>query len=187
MNPIVIKEKSVMDQQLDNLDLRRMIVKYRVASPDSTQELDAYNEEKKKLRKYFEKLSCRFCLTIDEMLFEDDYYCITVNFIDDDWKLKRNIISLIRDTGDDQIASKCLEKVLLEWEIINNISSMVKSYCYTDKWYVNVGEIRFIGQGSLLSDCKFYFHGFFDFYMSRSCFENEMDPVLYDHMSRIFN
>ncbi|TXG68882.1 hypothetical protein EZV62_003817 [Acer yangbiense] len=146
MNPIAIKEKSVMDQQLDNWDLTRMIAKYCVASLDSTQELHVYNEERKKLCKYFEKLSCRFCLTIDKLLFEDDYNCITVYFIDDDWKLKRNIISLVRFIGDDQIASKCLKKVLLEWEINNNISSMVKNAYFSDMWYVNVRENRFIGQ-----------------------------------------
>ncbi|KAK0597976.1 hypothetical protein LWI29_030430 [Acer saccharum] len=125
MDPIAIKEKSVMDQQLDNWDLARMIVKYGVKSLNSTQELDAYNEERKKLCKYFEKLSCRFWLTIDKVpRWNDFYFCFTVYFIDDDWKLKRNIIGFSHK-DDDQTALECLKKVLLEWGINKNISSMV--------------------------------------------------------------
>ncbi|TXG68873.1 hypothetical protein EZV62_003808 [Acer yangbiense] len=151
MNPIAIEKKSVMDQQLDNLDLTRMILKYCVASLDSTQELHAYNEERKKLCKYFEKLLCRFCLTIDKVptWINEFYFCFTVYFIDDDWKLKRNIIGFIH-TGDDQTALKCLKKVLLEWGINKNISSMVNNTLYYDMWNVNEREIPFIGQGSLL-------------------------------------
>ncbi|TXG68888.1 hypothetical protein EZV62_003823 [Acer yangbiense] len=140
MNPIAIQEKSVMYQQLDNLDLTRIIFKYGVMSLNSTQELQAYNEERKKLRKYSEKLSCRFCLTIDEVLIWNDFYfCFMVYFIDDDWKLKRNIIGFSH-TGDDQTALKCLKNVLLEWGI-NNISSMVKNDDYSDKCIVDLLEI----------------------------------------------
>ncbi|TXG68886.1 hypothetical protein EZV62_003821 [Acer yangbiense] len=189
MNPIAIKEKSVMDQQLDSLDLTRMIVKYCVTSLDSLQELHAYNEERKKLRKYFEKLLCRFCLTIDEVPPSKDYYiCFTVYFIDDDWKLKRNIISLVRFIEDDQIASKCLKKVLLELEINNNISSMVKNAYHSDMWYVNVRENRFIGQGSLLFNGKLLcIDSLKDICYLHPSMLFDIKWILHDRMSKIFN
>ncbi|KAK0597313.1 hypothetical protein LWI29_023986 [Acer saccharum] len=188
MNPIAIKEKSVMDQQLDNWDLTRMIVKYCVASLDSTQELHAYNEERKKLCKYFEKLSCRFCLIINELRLDNDYNCITVNFIDDDWKLKRNIIGFSH-TDDDQTASKCLKKELPEWGINKNISSIVKDTCYRDTWwYVNGREIPFICQGSLLFNGTLLYIESLEY---RSLFWpfvlSNIKWILHRRMSKIFN
>ncbi|KAI9161114.1 hypothetical protein LWI28_014524 [Acer negundo] len=189
MNPIAIKEKSVMDQQSDNLDLTRMIVKYCVMSIDSLQELDFYYEERKKLRKYFEKLSCRFCLTIDEVpILKNNYTCFKVYFIDDDWKLKQYIISLVRFLGDDQTALKCLKKVLLEWGINNNISSMVKNAYFNDMWYFNVRENRFISHGLLLFNGKLLcidsLQNLSDLYTSVL---SNFKGILHGRMSKIFN
>ncbi|TXG68880.1 hypothetical protein EZV62_003815 [Acer yangbiense] len=187
MNPIAIKEKSVMDQQLDNWDLTRMIVKYSVMSLDSTQELHAYNEERKKLCKYFEKLSCRFCLTIDKVLrWTGFYFCFMVYFIDYDWKLKRNIIGFCR-TDDDQIVLKCLKKELLEWGINKNISSMVSNAFYYNTWYVNGREIPFIGQGSLLfNDTLLCIDSFENIcYSCRTLFN--IKKTLHCRISKIFN
>ncbi|KAH7565861.1 hypothetical protein JRO89_XS08G0027600 [Xanthoceras sorbifolium] len=85
--------------------------------------MDVYNQEKEKLYKYFEKFSCRFSLTIDEVEFEDNYTCLRVHFTDDDWNLEERIIGL-KHIEDNKNFKKYLKNVLLEWGIHNNISSV---------------------------------------------------------------
>ncbi|KAL5781258.1 hypothetical protein ACOSP7_006287 [Xanthoceras sorbifolium] len=138
---IAIKEKTVMDQQLSHLDTTRMKIKQGITSPNSINAadiMDVFNQEKEKLRKYFEKLSCRFSLTIDEVIFDDDYAYLTVYFIDDDWKLKNKIISF--GHTQDKNFEKYLKIVLLEWGIENNIFSMIKfQSLHHDNWFRSQG------------------------------------------------
>ncbi|KAK3204742.1 hypothetical protein Dsin_018788 [Dipteronia sinensis] len=97
-----------------------------VTSPDSIEAaniIDVYNEEKEKLSQYLKKLSSGVCLTVAENIL--GYTCLTVCFIDDDWKLKNKLIAFKR-IKQDQNAVKFLKSELLEWRIDNNISSMVK-------------------------------------------------------------
>ncbi|KAL5781253.1 hypothetical protein ACOSP7_006282 [Xanthoceras sorbifolium] len=140
---IAIKEKAVMDQQLSHLDTTRMIIKQGIGSVDSinaTDIMDVYYQEKEKIRKYFEKLRCRFSLTVDQMRFGDDYSCLTVCFIDDDWKLKKKIISF-EYIKDNQNFVRHLKNVLLEWGIKNDISSMI-NMTYHDKYVISANEIE---------------------------------------------
>ncbi|KAH7572910.1 hypothetical protein JRO89_XS03G0032300 [Xanthoceras sorbifolium] len=138
-----IKEKAVMDQQLNHLDTTRMIIKRGIRSGDSINAadiMDVYNLEKEKLRKYFKKLRCRFYLKADEVRYGGDYSCLTVSFIDDDWKLKKKIISFkhieaVHNFGE------YLKNVLLEWGIKNDISSMI-NMTYHDKYVISANEIE---------------------------------------------
>ncbi|KAL5784176.1 hypothetical protein ACOSQ2_006568 [Xanthoceras sorbifolium] len=140
---IAIKEKTVMDQQLSHLDMTRMIIKQRITSQISINAadiMDVYYQEKEKLRKYFEKLSCRFSLTIDKVEFRDKCAYLMVCFIDDDWKLKKKIISF-EHIEDNQNFGKALKNMLLEWGIENNISSMIKfQTIYHDKCVISSNE-----------------------------------------------
>ncbi|KAL5784170.1 hypothetical protein ACOSQ2_006562 [Xanthoceras sorbifolium] len=140
-----IKEKAVMDQQLNHLDTTRMIIKRGIRSGDSINAadiMDVYNLEKEKLRKYFKKLRCRFYLTADEVRYGGDYSCLTVSFIDDDWKLKKKIISFkhieaVHNFGE------YLKNVLLEWGIdmtrcvMINMTHYVNSFIEREIWFSN--------------------------------------------------
>ncbi|KAK3210742.1 hypothetical protein Dsin_015448 [Dipteronia sinensis] len=148
--------------------------------------IHVYNEEKEKLRIYFEKLNSRCCLIINKVLYRK-YTYFMVHFIDDDWKLKEKIISFKCIEGD-QIM-EVLKNVLSEWGIYNNISSMVIDG-YSNKYVMSSNEREnwFSGQGSLLSNSKLLC--FLDLeYISIICsdFISSITKVLYDRMNTIFN
>ncbi|KAK0599483.1 hypothetical protein LWI29_005717 [Acer saccharum] len=174
---------SVMDQHLDRV---KMLIKKQCYQdlPD-IDIINVYEEEKEKLRMYFEKLCCRFSLMIKNMT-DGKYTSFVVRFIDDDWKLEEKIIGFkCIERGENM---RVLKNVLLDLGIYNNISSMVTvddSDIYvlsSDK-----GENRFSGEGSLLSICKFCVLGLD--YIDQTCsrFEDLMGKVLYEHMSKICN
>ncbi|KAH7572916.1 hypothetical protein JRO89_XS03G0033000 [Xanthoceras sorbifolium] len=180
---IAIKEKTVVDQQLSHLDTTRMIIKQGIPAPNSINAadiMDVYNQEKEKLRKCFEKLSCRFSLKIDQVGFSCSYACLTVCFIDDDWKLKKKIIG-IEYIEDDQNFGEHLKNVLLEWGIENNISFMINMTCH-DKYVISSNEREnwFSGQGVHVApiDC-----------ICDVCDEglDKIKRSLYDYMSEILN
>ncbi|KAK0572368.1 hypothetical protein LWI29_030570 [Acer saccharum] len=185
-------ENSVMDQPLNHMDRAKMLIKkssWFLPLPDSIEGdviIRVYNEEKEKLRICFEKLHCRFCLIISNVLF-GKYTCFMVQFIDDDWKLKEKIISFKCIEGD-QIM-EVLKNVLSEWGIYNNISSMVIDG-HSDKYVMSSNEREnwFNSQGSLLFNSKLLC--FIDFeYISIICsdFISNIMKVLYDRMNTIFN
>ncbi|KAH7510600.1 hypothetical protein JRO89_XSUnG0259600 [Xanthoceras sorbifolium] len=144
---IAIKEKAVMNQQLSHLDTTRMII-ISGGSLNASDIMDVYNQDKEKLRKYFEKPRCRFSLTVDRVGILTGYIVLGVCFIDDDWKLKKEIISFER-IEDDQNSGKLLKNVLLEWGIENNISFMI-NLTYDDKYVISSNEIEHWFNGQVL-------------------------------------
>ncbi|KAK2639718.1 hypothetical protein Ddye_027513 [Dipteronia dyeriana] len=178
---------SVTDQQLNHLDRVKMFIKqWPRFSPNPVPVVDAadiinvYNEEKEKLRKYFEKLSCRFSLTITDVGCRK---CtgFMVRFIDDDWKLREKFIGLKCIEGDQHM--EVIKNVLSDLGIDNKISSMVTDDD-SDKYFLSSDERdnRFSGQGSLLSNCKFCIR---NFYIVCQNLEEVMLEVLYGRMSKI--
>ncbi|KAH7565860.1 hypothetical protein JRO89_XS08G0027500 [Xanthoceras sorbifolium] len=150
-NPVAIKENNVI---LDHLDATRLLIEGGELSPNSielAELMDVYNQDKEKLCKYFQRLSCRFSLTINQVQNEDNIY-LMVHFIDDDWNLKELIIGL-KLIEDNQDFKKYLKNVLLEWGIHNNISSMVK-IPNDDTYVMSCNEIVnwFSSQGVLSRD-----------------------------------
>ncbi|KAK0600517.1 hypothetical protein LWI29_015758 [Acer saccharum] len=181
---------SVTDQQLNYLDWARTCIKqWYPGLPNLVGDADiinVYNEEKEKLRIYFEKLNCHFSLMIINTRDGKDTWFV-VHFIDDDWKLEEKMIGFKCIEGDQNM--KVLKNVLLDLGIDNKISSMVIDGDDSDIYVLSSDESenRFSGQGSLLSNCKFCVRDFSQIDMNCPDFDEEMDPVLYDHMSEIFN
>ncbi|KAK0578924.1 hypothetical protein LWI29_018464 [Acer saccharum] len=188
-------EISVMGQQLNCLDRVKILIKQSSSfepvpkSIEAADIINVYNEEKEKLRKYFEKLPCRLSLRINteyKSLFEK-YICFSVGFIDDDWKLNEKIISL-KCLGGDPIM-KILKNVLSEWGIDNNISYMIlDGYSYHE--YVmssNERENWFSSQGSLLFNGKLFCIRDFNYIIGiySDCMD-EIEDVLYYRTNEIF-
>ncbi|KAK0602462.1 hypothetical protein LWI29_033643 [Acer saccharum] len=84
---------------------------------------------------------------------------------------------------------KVLKNVLLDLGIDNKISSMATDGDDSDIYVLSSDESenRFSSQVSILSNCKFCIRNFYDIDMTCPDFVNEKDPVLCDHMSKIFN
>ncbi|TXG67601.1 hypothetical protein EZV62_008876 [Acer yangbiense] len=180
---------SATDQQLNHLDRAKMLIKqcyWDLPNPiRDTDIINIYNEEKEKLRIYFEELCCRFSLMIRNMA-DGKCTCFMVSFIDDDWKLKEKIIGFKCIEGDQNM--KVLKNVLLDLGIDNKISSMVTDGD-SDIYVLSSDkrENRFSCQGSLLSNCKLCVRDFYDIDITCPGFFGEMEKVLHDHMSKISN
>ncbi|KAI9199098.1 hypothetical protein LWI28_027438 [Acer negundo] len=166
-------ENSVMDQQLNCIETAHII--------------NVYNEEKKKLRIYFDKLPCRLSLMIDTGISRfGRYICFSVHFIDEDWKLKEKIISWKRIGGDPIM--KILKNVLSEWRIDNNISYMILDHnSYDVVMSSNERENWFSSQGSLLFNGKLFCIRDFNF-ISFICPYSyvRIEGFLNDRMKEIF-
>ncbi|KAL5820396.1 hypothetical protein ACOSQ3_022278 [Xanthoceras sorbifolium] len=179
-NPVAIKENNVI---LDHLDATRLLIEGGELSPNSielVELMDVYNQDKEKLCKYFQRLSCRFSLTINQVQNEDNIY-LMVHFIDDDWNLKELIIGL-KLIEDNQDFKKYLKNVLLEWGIHNNISSMVK-IPNDDTYVMSCNEIVnwFSSQGSLPFNNKLLYVDPIG-YISDKC-----NGLLYDFKEPLYN
>ncbi|XP_022722279.1 uncharacterized protein LOC111279589 [Durio zibethinus] len=113
---------SSFDQDKSSMDVARMIIKhqcplnmveyeffsiflknlqpmFKLQSQEalSSNIIHVYQEEKRKLVQNFDKLSCRFNLTISLWVHDLEktaYCCYTVQFIDDNWELKKKILAL---------------------------------------------------------------------------------------------
>lgn len=90
--PVVIKENCEIDQ----VDLVKMVIKRGLTLKSIKDDIrHLYRVEKEKLRRCLSQLSCRISLTIDALWIPfDNYLCLTVYFIDDNWELKNKIVSL---------------------------------------------------------------------------------------------
>ncbi|CAH9100269.1 unnamed protein product [Cuscuta europaea] len=77
-------------------------------------------EERRKLKSSLSNLSCRVCLTTDTWTSGQNlsYMCLTVHFIDDEWKLHKRILNFCPIAGHSgELIGKAVEKCLIEWEI----------------------------------------------------------------------
>ncbi|GLT34616.1 hypothetical protein SLA2020_091230 [Shorea laevis] len=108
--------------------------------------LHLYNKEKQKLLRYFDELSSRFNLTVN--LWEDDTKeivncCLTVQFIDDSWTLKKKILSFERLKHDFDAASLCeiFKRVLLDWNIKEKTCSLTVHSSLSNVEIVHDGKI----------------------------------------------
>lgn len=120
----VLAEKSMIDQQLINHTHVAKTTKHGITSLNSRKDdiLRIFNAQKEELRRCFEKISCRFSLTIDRLPESNLHYLsLKAHFIDDDWKLKKAIISYRIDRH----FWESLKDLLLDWRIDKNVCSIV--------------------------------------------------------------
>ena len=165
-NPIVIDRNSVFDEEKSSLDVVRMIIKhgyplnmieherfsifvenlqprFKLPSRDTLKAgiLLVYGEEKEKLRKYFEMLSCRFHLILNFLTCHDKknrYCCFTLQFSEDGLKLKKKILalkSLENCTG--ETLCEMVKVLLLEWKINKKLCSITVEHSSSNEKMVH--------------------------------------------------
>uniref|UniRef100_A0A7N2MTB6 BED-type domain-containing protein n=1 Tax=Quercus lobata TaxID=97700 RepID=A0A7N2MTB6_QUELO len=145
--PIVIDRNSVFDEEKSSLDVVRMIIKhgyplnmieherfsifvenlqprFKLPSRDTLKAgiLRVYGEEKEKLRKYFEMLSCCFHLILSFLTChgkKNRYCCFTLQFSEDGLKLKKKILALksLENNHTGETLCETVKGLLLEWKI----------------------------------------------------------------------
>ena len=162
-NPIVIDRNSVFDEEKSSLDVVRMIIKhgypwnmieherfsifvenlqprFKLPSRDTLKAgiLLVYGEEKEKLRKYFEMLSCRFHLILNFLTCHDKnnrYCCFTLQFSEDGLKLKKKILALksLENNYTGETLYEMVKGLLLEWNIDKKLCSITVEHSSSNK------------------------------------------------------
>ncbi|KAK9997349.1 hypothetical protein SO802_022035 [Lithocarpus litseifolius] len=166
-NPIVIDRNSVFDEEKSNLDVVRMIIKhgyplnmigheyfsifvknlqpgFKLPSQDTLKVgiLRVYGEEKEKLRKYFEMLSCCFHLILSFLTChgkKNRYCCFTLQFSEDGLKLKKKILALksLENNYTGETLCEMVKDLLLEWKIDKNLCSITVEHSSSNKKMVH--------------------------------------------------
>ncbi|XVE81008.1 hypothetical protein DITRI_Ditri15bG0028000 [Diplodiscus trichospermus] len=88
-----------------------------------------YKEEKDRLLEDFDKLSCRFNLTITLWTHDHEkttYCCYAVQFIDDNWELKKKILALkcLGNQVDKRIFYESFRSFLVDWNFNQKLCSL---------------------------------------------------------------
>ncbi|KAJ6749551.1 hypothetical protein OIU85_000213 [Salix viminalis] len=115
-------------------------------------------QEKEKLIKYFDSLSCLLSLTLELWSSNDRmmiYCCLTVHFIDDGWQLKKKILAFrkLRYNYDMGTVHEFIKSVLAEWRINKNVRFILLDI--TPPKEHMIGELR-----SKVSDITIHGHLF---------------------------
>lgn len=90
--------------------------------------MDLYLQEKDKMYAYFKTLQCRLSATMDMWTSNQNkgYMCVTVHWVDDDWRIQKRIINFFhvpgRHTGENM--SHTLSSCMLKWNIEKKIFSL---------------------------------------------------------------
>ncbi|KAK7816027.1 putative ac transposase [Quercus suber] len=156
----------MFDEEKSSLDVVRMIIKhgyplnmieherfsifvenlqprFKLPSLDTLKAdiLRVYREEREKLRKYFEMLSCRFHLILNFLTCHDKknrYCCFTLQFSEDGLKLKKKILalkSLENCTG--ETLCEMVKGLLREWKINKKLCSITVEHSSSNKKMVH--------------------------------------------------
>ncbi|KAF3967981.1 hypothetical protein CMV_008075 [Castanea mollissima] len=166
-NPIVIDRNFVFDEEESSLDVVRMIIKhgyplnmieherfsifvknlqprFKLPSRDTLKAgiLRVYGEEKEKLRKYFEMLSCGFHLILNFLTCHDKknrYCCFTLQFSEDGLKLKKKILALksLENYYTGETLCEMVKGLLLEWKINKKLCSITVEHSSSNKKMVH--------------------------------------------------
>ncbi|OMO87952.1 putative Zinc finger, BED-type [Corchorus capsularis] len=146
---------SSFDQERSRMDVARMIIKhqyplnivedeffsiflknlqpmFKLQSQEalSSDILCVYREEKGRLIEYFDKISCRLNLTISLWTCELEkitYCCFAVQFVDDNWVLKRKIIAF-KTLGYEKLEARTFvgdfKSLLVDWNFDKKLCSL---------------------------------------------------------------
>uniref|UniRef100_A0A803MKN7 BED-type domain-containing protein n=1 Tax=Chenopodium quinoa TaxID=63459 RepID=A0A803MKN7_CHEQI len=96
---------------------------------------ETYLTEKRKLKNVLKRCNSRVSLTTDTWtsIQQINYMCLTVHFIDNDWKLHKRILNfcpISSHKGDD--IGKEIEKCLLDWGVENIMCITIDNACSND-------------------------------------------------------
>ncbi|XVF37632.1 hypothetical protein REPUB_Repub20aG0026200 [Reevesia pubescens] len=146
--------ESSFDQDRSSMDVARMIIKlqyplnvvqdeffnilfknlqpmFKLQSQEalSSDIVRVYKEEKGRLLEYFPKLSCRFNLTMSLWAHDIEkitYCCYSVQFIDENWELKKKILALkiFGHEFDTRIFYESFKSLLVDWNFDKKVCSL---------------------------------------------------------------
>ncbi|XP_010256082.1 PREDICTED: zinc finger BED domain-containing protein RICESLEEPER 2-like isoform X2 [Nelumbo nucifera] len=123
--------------------------------------LKLYKQEKEKLYKYLDTLSCRFSITIDMWTSTQrlSYCAVTVHYINNAWQLNHKIIAFtaMRSPYDGKTLCRVIMDVALDWNIDKKLFSITTDTISNND--VMVKELKkHLNDRSLLPLCGDLFH-----------------------------
>ncbi|KAL4310413.1 hypothetical protein GQ457_01G034900 [Hibiscus cannabinus] len=116
-----------------------------------------YKEEKDKLRLYFDRIPCKFNITVNlwkNSRGKTTYCCLIAHFIDDDWELKAKILTLkpLEHIHDTKALGGIIRSSVAEWNISQKVCSItVDNSALDDDMVQQIKETCLSDQDSLSS------------------------------------
>ncbi|CAA0820254.1 Unknown protein [Striga hermonthica] len=124
--------------------------------------MDMYTEEKDKLYDLMKKMPSRFSATMDVWILcqNKSYMCVTLHWIDDDWKIQKRIVALFhlegRHTG--HRLAQAFTEVLVKWFVEKKMFALTLDNASNNLVAVTdiIEDFKLNGNGSLVCDGIFF-------------------------------
>ena len=124
--------------------------------------MDKYLEEKETLYAHLKTFQCRFSATMDMWTScqNKGYMCVTIHWIDDNWRMQKRIIGFFNVKGRHTGAklSETFTEVMVKWYIENRLFALTLDNASSNEVAVNdiISDLKENGNGSLVCDGMFF-------------------------------
>jgi hypothetical protein len=124
--------------------------------------MDKYLEEKEALYAYLKTMQCRFSATMDMWTScqNKGYMCVTIHWIDDDWRMQKRIIGFFNVKGRHTGAklSETFTEVMVNWYIEKRVFALTLDNASSNEVAVNdiISDLNENGSDSLVCDGMFF-------------------------------
>ena len=107
--------------------------------------IEIYEKERKKMNEMLDKLPGKISLSVDVWTAVGDveYLCLTANYIDESWQLRRRILNFIRNDRlhTEDMLSEAVMTCLMDWDIDRKLFSLILDSCSTcDNIAIRISE-----------------------------------------------
>ncbi|XP_057726375.1 zinc finger BED domain-containing protein RICESLEEPER 2-like [Arachis stenosperma] len=107
--------------------------------------IEIYEKERKKMNEMLDKLPGKISLSVDEWTAggNAEYLCLTANYIDESWQLRKKILNFIRVDRfhTEDMLSEAVMTCLMDWDIDRKLFSLILDSCSTsDNIAIRISE-----------------------------------------------
>ncbi|KAK4275533.1 hypothetical protein QN277_018598 [Acacia crassicarpa] len=107
--------------------------------------IEIYDKEKQKMTEILDRLPGKISLSADvwTAVGVSEYLCLTANYIDESWQLRRRILNFIMmdHSHTEDMLSEAIMTCLMDWDIDRKLFSMTMDCCSTsDNIAIRIGE-----------------------------------------------
>ncbi|XP_061369850.1 zinc finger BED domain-containing protein RICESLEEPER 1-like isoform X1 [Gastrolobium bilobum] len=106
--------------------------------------VEIYEKEKQKMNEMLDKLPGKISLSVDmwTAMCDSEYLCLTANYIDESWLLRRRILNfiMIGPSYTEDMLSEAIMTCLMDWDIDRKLFSIVLDSSSSDNIAIRIGE-----------------------------------------------
>jgi len=124
--------------------------------------MENFLEEKDRLYAYLKSMQCRFSATMDMWTScqNKGYMCVTIHWIDDDWRMQKRIVGFFNVKGRHTGAklSESFTEVMVKWYIENRLFALTLDNASSNEVAVQdiISDLKENGNGSIVCDGIFF-------------------------------